>query len=341
MRAMRLKTLAWVMALLVALTGAAATWAYQAWLQRPLPVLAFAQDQVLEVTVPERAGASAVAQVLARAGVAVPPRVLSLWFVWSDVAHRLQAGSYEFPAGVTPTQLRRMLVRGEQAMRRVTLPEGWHFAQWRQALAQAANLRPDSATLPASAIMQRLGLGNQSPEGAFFPATYAYPKNSSDWVVWEQAARAMQQVVAKAWGERAPNLPLQTPHEAVVLASLIEKETGRAADRAMISGVFHNRLRLGMRLQTDPSVIYGLGDAFDGDLKRVHLRRDGPYNTYTRRGLPPTAIAMPGLASLQAALNPASTEALYFVARGDGSSQFSRTLREHNQAVRRYQLGQP
>ena len=341
MQAMRLKTLAWVMAWLVALTGAAATWAYHAWLQRPLPVLAFAQDQVLEVTVPERAGASAVAQVLARAGVALPPRVLSLWFVWGDVAHRLQAGSYEFPAGVTPTQLRRMLVRGEQAMRRVTLPEGWHFAQWRQALAQAADLRPDTATLPASAIMQRLGLGNQSPEGAFFPATYAYPKNGSDWVVWEQAARAMQRVVAKAWAERAPNLPLRTPHEAVVLASLIEKETGRAADRAMISGVFVNRLRLGMRLQTDPSVIYGLGDAFDGDLKRVHLRRDGPYNTYTRRGLPPTAIAMPGLASLQAALNPASTEALYFVARGDGSSQFSRTLREHNRAVRRYQLRQP
>ena len=338
---MRVKTLAWAVLLLLALLVAGAAVAYREWLERPLPLRQAAGAQVLDVTVAPRASAGDIARTLHRAGVAVPPRWLAAWFVWSGVAQRLQAGSYELPPGITPVQLRRMLVQGEQATRRVTLPEGWHFAPWRQALAQAPDLNADTAGLSASAIMQRLGLDGMSPEGAFFPDTYTYPKNSSDWVVWEQAAKAMQRVVAQVWAQRAPNLALRSPREAVVLASLIEKETGQAADRALISGVFHNRLRLGMRLQTDPSVIYGLGGEFDGNLQRHHLRRDGPYNTYTRGGLPPTPIAMPGLASLQAALHPAATEALYFVARGDGSSQFSRTLREHNAAVRRYQLGKP
>jgi len=338
---MRVKTLAWAVLLLLALLAAGVAVAYRAWLEQPLPLRQAANAQVLDVTVAPRASAGDISRTLHRAGVAVPPRWLTAWFVWSGVAQRLRAGSYELPPGITPLQLRRMLVQGKQATRRVTLPEGWHFAQWRQALTQAPNLKPDTMGLPDSAIMQRLGLSGLSPEGAFFPDTYVYPKNSSDWVVWEQAAKAMQRVVAQAWAQRAPNLALRSPREAVVLASLIEKETGRAADRALISGVFHNRLRLGMRLQTDPSVIYGLGDKFNGNLQRHHLRRDGPYNTYTRGGLPPTPIAMPGLASLQAALHPAATDALYFVARGDGSSQFSRTLREHNAAVRRYQLGKP
>ncbi len=187
--------------------------------------------------------------------------------------------------------------------------------------------------------MAQLGRPGVAPEGRFYPDTYSYAKGSSDLKLLARALKAMDQQLGKAWAARAQDSVLQSPEQALILASIVEKETGRASDRPMISGVFHNRLRIGMPLQTDPTVIYGLGEAFDGNLRRIHLRTDTPWNTYTRTGLPPTPIAMPGKAALLAAVQPASSRALYFVAKGDGSSQFSETLEAHNRAVNRYQRG--
>ena len=232
-----------------------------------------------------------------------------------------------------------MLVRGEESLRTMTLVEGWNWRQVRQALARAELLKPDSQGLSDDALMVRLGRPGIAPEGRFYPDTYSYAKNSSDLKVLERALKAMDRQLGKAWAARAPTLALRTPEEALILASIVEKETGKGVDRPMISSVFHNRLRIGMPLQTDPTVIYGLGEAFDGNLKRIHLRTDTPWNTYTRAGLPPTPIAMPGKAALMAAVQPASSQALYFVARGDGSSHFSNSLEEHNRAVNRYQRG--
>lgn len=186
--------------------------------------------------------------------------------------------------------------------------------------------------------MERIGYPGQHPEGRFFPDTYRVTKRTPVSTVLRQAARAMDERLAQAWAQRDPGVPLQSPEEALILASIVEKETGQPADRGRIAGVFANRLRVGMRLQTDPSVIYGLGEAFNGNLRRTHLDTDSPYNTYTRAGLPPTPIALPGMASIMAAVQPARTDAMYFVSRGDGSSQFSATLNEHNAAVRRFIL---
>jgi UPF0755 protein len=218
--------------------------------------------------------------------------------------------------------------------------EGWNWRQVRQALAKAENLRPDSRALSDEALMAQLGRPGVAPEGRFYPDTYSYAKGTSDLAVLQRAMKAMDKQLQQAWEARQPGAALQWPEQALILASIVEKETGKAQDRGQISGVFNNRLRIGMRLQTDPTVIYGLGEAFDGNLRRVHLTTDNPWNTYTRAGLPPTPIAMPGKASLLAAVQPAKTSAIYFVAKGDGSSHFSATLDEHNRAVNRYQRGQ-
>jgi UPF0755 protein len=233
-----------------------------------------------------------------------------------------------------------MLVRGEESLKSVTLVEGWSFRQVRAALAKAEALKPDSAALSPEALMAQLGKPGIHPEGRFFPDTYTYAKGASDLAVLKRASRAMDKRLEAAWALRNPDTPLRTPDQALILASIVEKETGKPADRAEIGGVFSNRLRSGMLLQTDPTVIYGMGEQFDGNLRRRDLLADTPYNTYTRAGLPPTPIAMPGKAALLAAVNPAPTKALYFVARGDGSSQFSATLDEHNRAVNKYQRGQ-
>jgi len=211
--------------------------------------------------------------------------------------------------------------------------------QMRERLDAHPGIRHDSKGLPEQEILRLIGASERMAEGLFFPDTYLFAKQSRDIDVLARAYRAMQKHLAREWENRAPGLPFANPYQALILASIVEKETGRDQDRAMIAAVFINRLRQGMLLQTDPSVIYGLGAKFDGNLRKRDLLADGPYNTYTRTGLPPTPIAMPGLASLQATLHPAQSEALYFVARGDGSSQFSRTLDEHNQAVSRYQKG--
>jgi UPF0755 protein len=221
----------------------------------------------------------------------------------------------------------------------IRLIEGWTFAQFRAALDASPDVRHESAGLEDAQLLALLQAAESHPEGLFFPDTYVFGKGSSDLRILRRAYRAMQRHLKAEWEARSPDLPYQTPYEALIMASIIEKETGKASERDLIGGVLVNRLRIGMRLQVDPTVIYGLGAAFDGNLKKIHLLEDGPYNTYTRAGLPPTPIAMPGLASLRSALRPGKTEALYYVSRGDGSSQFSRTLDEHNRAVSRFQRG--
>jgi UPF0755 protein len=271
------------------------------------------------------------------AGVDVDPRLLFAWFRVSGQGHRIRAGSYELERGITPQRLLEKLARGEESLRAVTLVEGWNWRQVRAALARAEQLRGDTRNLPDAEVMKLLGREGVPPEGRFFPDTYTYSKGSSDVAVLRRALHAMDKRLAEAWAVRSPQSILKTPEEALILASIVEKETGKAADRTLIAAVFQNRLRVGMPLQTDPTVIYGLGVRFDGNLRKIDLQTDSPYNTYLRTGLPPTPIAMPGKESLLAAVQPAPGNFLYFVARGDGTSHFSGSLDEHNRAVNQYQ----
>lgn len=321
-----------VVILVVGLAAGAGIW----WLDQPLELTTTPTDLSVEPGTSPRA----IAQAVTDAGVRVEPALLYGWFRLSGQARQMRAGNYELSTGVTPRSLLDKLVRGEEALRSMTLVEGWNWRQLRAALAKAEQLRPDSQAMSDDMVMQALGRPGVAPEGRFFPDTYTYAKGSSDLAVLARAQRAMDRHLEAAWVQRAADLPLKTPEQALILASIVEKETGRGADRAMIAGVFVNRLRRGMLLQTDPSVIYGLGSAFDGNLRRRDLLADTPWNTYTRPGLPPTPIAMPGKAALIAAVQPARTDALYFVARGDGSSHFSSSLEEHNRAVNTYQRGQ-
>ena len=253
-------------------------------------------------------------------------------------ASDIKAGSYEITAPVTPLELLDKLTRGDVTQAEVKVIEGWTFRQMRAALDAHPFLRHDTLGLPDAEILTRVGASESQPEGLFFPDTYLFSKGASDFRVLRRAYGAMRRHLAQEWEARDPSVPYQSPYQALVMASIIEKETGRASERERIGGVLVNRLRIGMLLQVDPTVIYGLGERFDGNLKKIHLLTDGPYNTYTRAGLPPTPIALSGHASLRAALRPAKTDSLYYVARGDGTSAFSRTLEEHNRAVRKYQL---
>ena len=249
----------------------------------------------------------------------------------------VKAGSYELARGATPTDLLGKITRGEFAKSQVRLLEGWTFQQMRQVLDAHPHLAHVTLGLSDAEIMRRLGAPGVMPEGRFFPDTYQFAKGDSDLEVLKQAYAAMDAHLQQAWATRAADLPFTSPDQALILASIVEKETGSRADRDLIAAVFINRLRIGMRLQTDPTVIYGLGQAFDGNLRKIDLINDTPYNTYTRDGLPPSPIAMPSLDSIRAVMHPAQSEALYFVARGDGSSHFSGSLNEHNDAVNRYQ----
>jgi UPF0755 protein len=321
-------------ALLLALAGlvglvGACSW----WLDQPLSLSAPAVDLSIEPGTSARGVADAVAQ----SGVQVRADWLYAWFRLSGQDRQIKAGSYEIETGTTPRSLLRKLVRGEESLRTVTLVEGWTFRQVRQALAQAPQLAADTAALSDEAIMERLGRAGLPAEGRFFPDTYSYAKGSSDLKVLARALRSMDRHLADVWDKRALDTPLKNPDQALVLGSIVEKETGRASERPQIAGVFANRLRIGMLLQTDPTVIYGMGDRFDGNLRKKDLQTDTPWNTYTRAGLPPTPIAMPGRDALLAAVAPARTDALYFVARGDGSSEFSSSLDAHNRAVDKYQ----
>ncbi|MDA0277007.1 MAG: endolytic transglycosylase MltG [Proteobacteria bacterium] len=250
----------------------------------------------------------------------------------------IKAGSYELVSAPTPLELLDKLTRGDVTQAEVKFIEGWNFRQLRAALAAHAEIRHDSRGMSDPQLMGHLGVAESHLEGLFFPDTYLFAKGSSDLHILRRAYDAMQRHLALEWEARDPRVPYRSPYEALIMASIVEKETGRAEERDRISGVLMNRLRIGMRLQVDPTVIYGLGEVFDGNLKKIHLQTDGPYNSYLRAGLPPTPIAATGLGALRAALRPAKTDALYYVARGDGTSQFSRTLEEHNRAVRKYQL---
>ena len=320
------------------LLSSAALW----WLHQPMPLRLQPDSQVIDLEIEPGTSASGVAEAVVASGAKVPVLLLQAWFRLSGQTRMIKAGSYELVPGTTPRKLLRMLVRGEETLKSVTLVEGWSFLQVRAALQKSEQLASDSIGLSPETIMEKLGRPGVHPEGRFFPDTYTYAKGASDLAVLKRAARAMDKRLAAAWTQRDPATPLKTPDEALILASIVEKETGKAADRPQIGGVFSNRLRLGMPLQTDPSVIYGLGPQFAGSLRKRDLQADTPYNTYTRVGLPLTPIAMPGRAALLAAVQPAPTSALYFVSRNDGSgnSQFSSNLEEHNRAVNKYLRGQ-
>lgn len=292
----------------------------------------------VEFSVRPGSGLRSATRQIIEAGVPVRDWKFNLLARAYGESERLKAGTYEVPTGVTPLSLLRKITRGEYAQTEILFVEGWTFRQMRDAMNAHAGLRHDSAGLSDAQIMAKLGVAEAFPEGMFFPDTYVFAKGSSDIAVLARAHSTMQKQLATAWAGRAPDLPLGEPYEALILASIVEKETGQSSDREQIAGVFINRLKRGMRLQTDPAVIYGLGEKFDGNLRKRDLATDTPFNTYTRKGLPPQPIAMPGLASIVAVTRPASTDALYFVSRGDGTSEFSRTLIEHNRAVAKYQM---
>lgn len=306
----------------------------EAWLAKPIAAL----RQPAIFNVPVGSSLSAVAGSLEQAGW------LDKAWIWirhaqrSGGASRIQAGEYELQPGATPAQLLRQFVAGEVVLHTLTIPEGWTFRQALTAMHAHPVVSAEFVGMAQQEMMERLGLGGRHPEGLFFPDTYRFPRGTTDRDLLLQAHDRLERELAAAWQRRQPDLALRTPYEALILASLVEKETGAPDERPLIAGVFANRLRKGMRLQTDPSVIYGLGASFDGDLRSRDLQTDTPYNSYTRDGLPPTPIALPGRAALEAAVRPAATDALYFVAtgKGDGRHYFASTLVAHNDNVRRH-----
>ncbi len=290
-----------------------------------------------ELHVERGAGLRAVAAQLERRGIVKHAWAFSLLGRLSGKAGQIKAGSYLFEDAASPWRVLRKLTQGETLLGKITIIEGWTFRQMREALARHPGLRKETQGLDDAQLLAALGIEATHPEGLFFPDTYYFDYGSSDKALLLRAYHQMQQVLQEAWRDRPPGLPYKSPYEVLIMASIIEKETAVPEERGLIAAVFLNRLRLGMRLQTDPTVIYGLGADFDGNLRKVDLLTDTPYNTYTRGGLPPTPIALPGAASIRAAINPEPSAALYFVARGDGRHQFSNTLEEHNRAVARYQ----
>jgi UPF0755 protein len=263
-------------------------------------------------------------------------------FVWLarilGKSTQIKPGNYQLEHPATPLQLLEMINKGRVTQSEITIIEGWTFKQFRSALNATPTLRHDSRALSDAEILQRIGAQEKHPEGLFFPDTYNFASGSSDMVILKRSYQNMQKRLQLSWQSRDKDLPLVTPYQALILASIVEKETGQPRDRGMIAAVFINRLRKGMRLQTDPTVIYGMREGFDGNIRKRDLLKDTEYNTYTRDGLTPTPIALPGWESIQAVMHPAASQVLYFVARGDGSSQFSNTLTEHNNAVIRYQI---
>jgi len=280
----------------------------------------------------------AVASQLVEAHILREPWSFTALVRINGKAGEVKAGNYFLESNPTPLQLFRMITRGDVSMNEIAFIEGWTFKRMRQALDENAAIRHETPQLTERDILRRIGALDETAEGLFYPDTYYFSSGMSDLVILKRAYQAMQTRLAEAWTERDPLLPYLEPYEALIMASIVEKETGRAGERPLIAGVFINRLRINMRLQTDPTVIYGMGEQFDGNLRKQDLLTDTPYNTYTRPGLPPTPIAMPGGSAILAVLHPAATKALYFVGKGDGTHKFSASLAEHNQAVARYQL---
>ena len=322
---------------LVLLALAAAAFAAARWyvVTRPLPTAA----ERIEFRVKPGASARAIEQAARGAGLGVDEWALAALARLSGTSQNLRAGKYSVERGTTLMQLLTKLRTGDVIRERITIVEGITFREMRALLSASPELRQDSAGMSPQQLLQAIGATESNPEGLFAPDTYVYDADTSDLDLWRRAYRAQADVLRAAWISRAPDLPYESPYEALIMASIIEKETGQPAERPLIGGVFVNRLRRGMLLQTDPTVIYGLGDRFDGNLRKRDLIADTPYNSYTRAGLPPTPIALPGKRSIEAALQPAATDALYFVSRGDGTSQFSSSLDAHNRAVDKFQKG--
>lgn len=315
------------------LIASLAVWGFYQWSERPI----VESGDAIEFVIKPGSNLASTAQQIEAAGV---PLQTSLWMLLvrlSGKGSKIKAGSYELKPGTTPVRLIDQLVRGEFAQEALVIIEGWTFAQMREALAKHPALKHDSAALSERELLAKIGAKYEHAEGLFFPDTYLFAKGASDWQIYRQAYAAMQKRLNDAWEHRAPGLPYANAYQALVMASIVEKETGQKSERAQVAAVFTNRLRLGMLLQTDPTVIYGMKERYQGKIHKRDLETDTPYNTYTRAGLPPTPIALPGSASLAAALAPGKSNALYFVSRNDGTSQFSDNLVDHNRAVNKYQ----
>lgn len=316
----------------VIIAAAAVFWCLQ-WLRAPLPLPAAGLK--LELQAGDSLG-QLVYRLQAR-GALPHPRIL-LGYARLTGATGVKVGEYAVAAGTTPLALLEQLIDGDVISYRVTLVEGWTYAQALQALHRHPRLAATLGGLDMAQQLALLDIGLAHPEGWFFPDTYQFTAGTSDVDILRRAHQRMRRILSAAWETRAAGLPYEDLYQVLIMASIVERETGQPSERGQIAGVFVRRLQNNMRLQTDPTVIYGLGDAFDGNLRRRHLQQATPYNTYVIRGLPPTPIALPGREAIYATLNPEEGDTLYFVAKGDGSHQFSKTLEEHNRAVRRYQI---
>lgn len=329
----------WIALSFLVIVAAAALWFgwrqhEQDWLRRPIAGL----GQAVVFEVPAGATLTGVAEALQARGILDNPGAWVRHAKRTGAATRIRTGEYALPPGTTPAALLAKLVAGDVLLHTLTIPEGWTARQALAAIQSHPQVTVELGGLSETQWMARIGLADQHPEGQFFPDTYRFPRGTSDRELLMQAHGRLQRELEAAWRRRAADLPFDTPYEALILASVVEKETGAADERPLIAGVFVNRLRKGMRLQTDPTVIYGLGDNFDGDLRKRDLLTDTPYNTYTRAGLPPTPIALVGRAALEAAVRPAATDVLYFVATGmgDGRHFFATSLVAHNANVARH-----
>lgn len=315
------------------IAAVAAVGAFSWWAKQPITT----GEAVIPFTVLAGSGVGVASQQMVDAGVPVNPLMFSLLARVTQKAARIKAGSYELKPNTSPRRLLDQLVRGEFAQESLTIIEGWTFKQMRAAVLANKGLKHETAELSDAELMSKLSSDYKIPEGLFFPDTYLFAKGSPDLHIYKQAHAALMAHLDTAWKKRDPSLPYATPYQALTMASIVEKETGQKSERSLIAGVFVNRLKSGMLLQTDPTVIYGMGARYEGKIRKRDLETDTPYNTYTRSGLPPTPIALPGRESLDAALAPAKTDALYFVSRGDGTSKFSDNLNDHNKAVNQFQ----
>jgi len=318
------------MLMLLAITAGLMLW------ERQLDTSLNPLDEAVTFVVPRGAGINRVARELEQAGLIRDGRPLILMARLGGQANQIRAGEYRIEPGMSLTGFLDDLAKGKVILYSITIPEGVTFADFRARIEAAEGIEHKLSGLDDAALLAELELDIEHPEGWFFPDTYLYQRGESDRRIYLQAHQAMRRHLELAWEARDDDLPLKTPYEALILASIVERETGVADERAKVAGVFVNRLDIGMRLQSDPTIIYGLGDDYRGTIYRSDIQRDTPYNTYTRAGLPPTPIALPGLAAIKAVMQPASTDALYFVADAQGGHVFSRTLDEHNRAVRAY-----
>jgi len=305
------------------------------WVNHPLTL----PSPKVDLLVPKGATPASIASQINQAGIEMNPAAFVFLAKLTELDTKLKAGGYQLITGDSPLRVLQRMAQGDVTSRQITLVEGWNIRQVRAALAQHSDLKQTIQGISDAELMSQIGVKIPYAEGLFFPDTYIFPIGTTDLDILQRAARAQQQILDRAWAARQEDLPLRTPYQALILGSIVEKETGKASDRARIAGVFINRLRLNMPLQTDPTVIYGMGEAFDGRIRKKDLQTDHAWNTYTRGGLPISPISSVGQASLNAALNPEKHDFLYFVAKGDGNSAFARNLAEHNRNVAKYILG--